>query len=394
MSDKKRLKIAIFSDNFYPEMSGISDSIITMARELAKSGHRINFYAPRYSRKNHKIANVPMEELNLGENINIYRFSSLTYPSSPTKQARLVIPTFLRWTALRKFNPDIIHTHLPFGVGFEALAAAKFLKKPLVGTSHTPMGEFIRYGPIKAKWFSNLSLKLVSWYYNHCQFVTAPSQPIIDEMIEYNFRRLNRVISKPIDLENFQPASLGEKNKLKEKFGLSVKAVLHPGRLAPEKNIDVIIKAIALVKEKIPEVTLGLTGHGSAASSLKALTKKLKLEKQVKFFGRIETLELAKLYQASDIFVVTSTAETQCMSMMQGMASGLPVIGVKARALPEYINPENGFLIEPYDHKALAEKIIYLFKHPEKRQKLGQGGLAYVQKFSAPRVTEEWEDLY
>ena len=205
---------------------------------------------------------------------------------------------------------------------------------------------------------------------------------------------MNRVISNPIDLENFQPASLGEKNKLKEKFGLSVKAVLHTGRLAPEKNIDVIIKAIALVKEKIPEVTLGLTGHGSAAYSLKALTKKLKLEKQVKFFGRIETLELAKLYQASDIFVVTSTAETQCMSMMQGMASGLPVIGVKARALPEYINPENGFLIEPYDHKALAEKIIYLFKHPEKRQKLGQGGLAYVQKFSAPRVTEEWEDLY
>ena len=71
------MKIAIYSDNFYPEMSGISDSIIALAKELSRRGHRVNFYVPRYSKKNFRISKLKPEELNLGKNIEIFRLPSI-----------------------------------------------------------------------------------------------------------------------------------------------------------------------------------------------------------------------------------------------------------------------------------------------------------------------------
>lgn len=385
------MKIAIFSDNFYPETSGISDSIITLAKELAKDGHKIRFYAPKYSRKNFAIVDLKPIEIELGKNISVKRMFSFPYPNSPTRQARIVIPALWRWLDVKKFKPDIIYSQLFFGVGLEALIAAKLLKVPFVGTSHTPMSEFMNYSPIKSKKITNLMLKYVNWYYGKCDFITTPSCAIINEMKEMGFRKKAQVISNPIDLFHFSKPALEKKQALKKKYGLSNFTIISAGRLAPEKHLDDIIKAVRIAKKNIPEINLVLTGRGSAEEPLKELAKKLHLEQEVKFLGFVEFHELVELYQASDVFVVASTAEAQCISMMQGMASGIPVIGVRAHALPEYINSENGFIVEPHDFKALAEKIEILHKDPEKREWLGQGGLYFVKKFSIGNVTAEWK---
>ena len=75
------MKIAFFSDNFYPELSGISDSIVTLGRELGRRGHVIKFFAPYYSKKNYQKINKPMEEISLGPNVSVERFFSLPYPT-------------------------------------------------------------------------------------------------------------------------------------------------------------------------------------------------------------------------------------------------------------------------------------------------------------------------
>ena len=110
--------------------------------------------------------------------------------------------------------------------------------------------------------------------------------------------------------------------------------------------------------------------------------------------GYVETSVFVKIYQASDIFAVMSTAETQCISMMQAMATGIPVIGANSWGLPDYINSENGYLVEPGDIKTLAEKIIYLLENPDERKRLGQGGLKFVQKFGIKNITDEWEEIF
>ena len=137
------MKIAIFSDNFYPELSGISDSIIASGQALARRGHEIIYFAPRYSAADYALVNRQDNDSSFGENIFVHRFSSFPFPA-PTKQGRLVIPTLWRWLNLKKYHFDVIHTQDFFGVGLEALMASKMLKIPMVGTSHTPYNRIYR----------------------------------------------------------------------------------------------------------------------------------------------------------------------------------------------------------------------------------------------------------
>lgn len=389
------MKIAIFADNFYPELSGISDSVITLSRELALRGHTIHFYVPHYSPKDYRIVNLKLEELDLGKNIAITRFSSIPFTSAgSTGQTRFVIPTGLRCLSFIRNRPDIIHTNQMYGSGVEALVAAKVLKIPLVGTNHTALREFLSFSPIKAAWFKDWGLGYESWYYNRCEFVTAPSQSVFNDMEQNGFYRPHSVVSNPIDTETFRPSSESEREKTKEMFGLSGKTVFYVGRLGPEKNVEVIVNAMALVKRKIPDAGLAIAGYGTSMVSLKILAEKLGLSGSIKFLGTVDKVTVAQLFNASEVFAIASTSETQSLTLMQALACGRPVVGVRAKALPEYINPDNGFLVEPGDYKALAEKIISLLENPKQREILGRGALEYSKKFSASRITDEWERIY
>jgi len=387
------MRIAMFADNFYPEMSGLSDSIIDSAKELARLGHQVDIYAPKYSAKDFATYNVEAKELDLGENIKIHRFFGFKYPT-PTNQGRLVIPTCLRWIFMLKNKPDIIHVHDVFGTGFEGMVASKFLRVPLVGTNHTPITEFLKYGPVQNKLIDKLALKFVSWFYNRCDFVTAPCGVILKEMKEYNFRKQERVLSNPVDLKNFYPVPEVDRQKVKQDFGLSQFTVLYTGRLAAEKHVDVIIRSIALLKEKIPSINFAITGHGSAEEDLKKLAEELGVKEQVKFFGTLSVPDHAKIYKGVEVFAIASTAEMQSLSMMKAMATAVPVIGVNAWALPEYINADNGFVLEPGDFEGIADKIMYLFKNPEKRKELGDGGMKLAKEFSPAKIAEEWVSIY
>ena len=357
-------------------------------------GHRVQFYVPRYSAKDFSVVNLPPVEPELGAGIGIFRLPSLPYPPAPTRQGRFVLPVLSSLLHIRKFNPDIIYTQDFFSAGIEALVVSKILRKPLVGTSHTPVSEFLKYSPFRSGWMNKLILKYVSWYYNRCSWITAPCRAILTEMEEFGFRKSGMPLSNPIRLDEFQPVPGAEKKALKTMFGLSSKTILYAGRLAEEKHIDEIIHAVAIVRESIPDITLACTGHGNAESSLKQLVRTLHLEENVFFFGFLETQTFIQLYQASDLFTVMSTAETQCMSMIQAMTVGLPVIGANAGGLPEYINSECGFIVEPGDFRTLAQEIIRLFQNPREMERLGQGGYTYSKSFSANKIAEKWQELF
>lgn len=386
------MKIAIFSDNFYPELSGISDSIIASAQELAKLGHQIHFFVPDYSQKNYETAGIiSKREIDLDRDIQISRFFSFPYPT-PTKQGRMVIPCGLRTLEVRRFKPDIIHSHLFFGVGIEALIASKLLKIPIIGTNHTAISEFVKYAPVNAKWLETISLRYVSWYYNRCNLTTSPSRLLLEEMKLHRFRGRQETVYNPIDAETFNVVTDRNKGELKKKFNLNDKTIVYAGRFAPEKNIDIIVRAVALAKEKIPDITLAMAGHGSFFEDIKKLVTELGLEQNTRFLGTLSHFELADLYRASEIFSITSTSEIQSMTLIQAMACGLPIIGVKARGF-EHIG-ENGILIEPGDINALSEKIVLLLNDPAMRNALSEKSLRFAQKLSDKNIAMEWEKIY
>ncbi len=387
------MKIAIVSDNFYPELSGIADSITTTGKELAKLGHKVCFVALDYSKENYKTIGADKKELNLGENIQIVRVPSIPYPTG-TKQSRLTLPVGLSLKAVKKFNPDVIHTNDIASLGIEALHCAKILKKPLVGTDHTPMVEFLKYSPIKGKFVQKAVSRYDAWYYNQCDFVSSPCNAIFEELKKFGFSKpRHRALSNPINIDKFKPI----KNKwpLKKKIGLFDYSLLYMGRIAPEKKIDVTLKAVANIIKKNPKIGFVIAGTGSQVEELKALVSQLGIEKNVKFFGYFKNIDdIVDLYNGSDLFVIPSVAETQSIVMMQAMACKLPVIAARAWGLAEYVNEHNGILIEPADVSGLYEKILYLYQNKSVSQKLGEGGRAFVEKFSPLYIAKEWERIY
>lgn len=387
------MRIAMFSDNFYPEMSGISDSVIESSRALSRLGHHVDIYAPAYSKKDFARYAVPAAELDLGENIKIHRFFSVRYPA-PTGQGRFVIPTFLRWLWMFKNKPDVIHVHDCFGVGIEGLAASWCLNVPLVGTNHTPITEFLKYAPVQHVLISKIALRYVSWFYNRCRFVSAPCKAILEEMKVHGFNKPHEARSNPIDVAHFKPVSPEEKAQAKKEFSLSDFTVLYTGRLAAEKHVDVLIRAVAMAKKQIPMIQLAITGHGISEEGLKKLAKELHVEDSILFFGTVPADKHARIYKAADVFAIASTAEMQSLSLMKAMATGMPVIGVNAWALPEYIHKENGFILEPGDYAGIAEKIILLYKDPLLAHELGGYGSHEVQEFAPEKIAHTWEMTY
>lgn len=387
------MRIAIYSDNFYPELSGISDTIIASGKELAKRGHLINYFVPKYSKKNYDLLKLPYEEASLHKNIKITRFPSFSFPTG-TKQSRFVIPTGLGSFSLKKFNPDVIHTNLIAGVGIEALFDAKLLKKPLVGTNHTPIVQFLSYFPIKGKLVQKTASKYDAWYYNHCQFVSSPSNPVLNEMKKYGFKAPCGVVPNPVDVDVFKPPK--SKKELKQKYGISEFSLFYAGRLAPEKNVDMMVKAAANLKKIIPEINVVIAGRGSSEQDLKKIIENSGLKDNSKFFGFIESPQkFAELYNANDIFVMMSVAETQSISMMNAMACEMGVVATNAWGLKDYAKDGvNSLVVEQEDQKALEEKILHLYKNQKELEKLGKQAREYVSQFSPEKIAKMWEDAY
>jgi glycosyltransferase involved in cell wall biosynthesis len=384
------MRIAIFSDHFHPELGGIQDSVESLATALGRRGHAVDFYAPRYAQAEYRRVGLEPGELRLGERVSISRFASLPFPSA-TDQSRLVLPLPWRWLRLlRRRRPDVIHTQTFFGVGLEALLVARILGIPIVGTNHMAIKAFAAYLPFKSRW----AVDYVLWYYNHCDFVTAPSQSVFDDLGLFMRPVCHSVISNPIDTMTYAPVTLDYRRALKVELGLNDTTLCYAGRLGVEKSIDVVFRAIALVRERLPSIELVLAGHGAHERALHNLAFELDITQNVRFLGTLEKAKLAMVLQASDIFVTMSTSETQGMAMLQAMACGLPAIGARSRALPEFIDVDTGITVEPEDHVGLAESIIQLLTDDERRRRLGRQAAASVGRFGVDAVAGQWEALY
>ncbi|UVK57538.1 glycosyltransferase (plasmid) [Mesorhizobium sp. AR02] len=384
------MRIAIFSDNFHPELGGIQDSIEALAKALGQRGHAVDFYVPHYGRREFERINAMPVELNLGPHIRVHRLHSVPFPSS-TKQSRAVFPTPASWLHLpMAARPDVIHTQTFFGAGLNALLAGRRLGVPVAGTNHTAIKAFGSYLPFGM----DAAAAYVLWYYNHCDFVTAPSLSVFNELGQDRLRRPLEVVSNPIATDIFRPVSPAMKRKLRTALRLHGPTIVYAGRLGSEKNIDPILHALALLKQRVPSAELVIAGHGSQERHLRALVQRLCLEPSVRFVGTLTKSNLAELFQASDVFVTMSTSETQGMALLQAMACGIPVIGANARALPEFIANDRGFLVEASDVASLADRLADLFGHSHVRSRLGRGGASYVKQFATERIADQWEHHY
>ena len=387
------MRIAIFADNFYPELSGVADTVLVTGRELARRGHQIEYFVPAYHEKDYRIAQVTKKEIPNDPNIIVHRDWCFSYPT-PTMQGKLYLPK--PWRGF--FNNtkfDIIHSNSFFGPGLDALCFSRVKSIPLVGTNHTLIEAFLSYSPINNAWVAKKINEFIIWYFNKCKFVSTPSVFLLEEMRKKGLISEGQFVTNPIENSFFKPRI--EKENLKNELGLNDFTILFVGRLSDEKNPEVLLWAFMNFAKKYPKTTLVFVGEGALRKKMETLVRESEVGNRIKFRGPYSGETKQKLYDlfhASDVFVMTSPSETQSMCTTQAMAAGLPIIAANAGSLPELVSSDRGLLFKFDDSNELSQKIEELYLKSELRQKLGLNAKNFAQKYSVENVADEWEKIY
>ncbi len=370
------MRIALVSDIFLPQLSGIADSVALLAETLARHGNTVRIYAP----------DLP----GAGPDPAILRLPAWAVPGSGNGLA-LVSPVGVLADA-RRFAPDIIHSHTFSTLGLAAMFTARRLAVPLVGTDHTFPADYLHYIGLDFRPFRFAARKSAALYYNRCAYVTAPSRSMLSELETYGLSRPAAVISNQIPLSVFRP--LPNRAGLKAKYGLGISTILLFGRVAIEKNLDFALEVFAGTGREM-DVDLAVIGDGPYRSAFESKVRALGLGSRVRMLGVLRGSALVEAINACDVFLTTSQSETQSMTMVQSMACGLPVVAARAGGLIEYVdNGRTGFLVNPEDPQAFISSILSLFHDPDMRSRLTAGALAGVNGFDPDSITAQFEHIY
>lgn len=385
------MKIALFSDTFPPQINGVSNSVYKSALALSKQNHDVCLFTVRRRSKQSKE--------NFCTDINHEKLHINILPSMPFwgyAGERITLPLGFTANKIKKFNPDIIHSHTPFGVGWEAIISAKLLKIPVVGTHHTFYDHYLKYLHIDLPLFKKFSWRYTIAYYNRCDLILSPSNSLAQSLKHHGLKKPVETLSNFIDTNFFVPAAdAAAKKKLKNKLGVSDKSLIYVGRLSYEKSIDQIMRALVIISRKNPSTKLIIAGDGPARQMLEKLAHTLKIEKNVCFLGFICGQNLLETLQTSDIFITSSKSENMPLSILEAMSVGLPIIGANALGIPEIIkNNYNGFLVPPDKPEIMAQKISELINNDSLIKKFSAASRALALEYSQDKIVKSLENIY
>jgi glycosyltransferase involved in cell wall biosynthesis len=376
------MKIAVFTDTFYPQVNGVVNAVRNYDKMLTGLGHTVTVFT---SGKKPEVTTMD------GAEVRRYRaFTFLPYP-----EFEYSVDVIHPVTAAVRFKPNIVHAHTPFLMGYCAWMTARRLRLPLVGTFHTPIDEYVMYVAKNSR-LSQRMLKRIAkyyqdWFYSRCDVIIVPA-PAAARYLEVKDKQIIPV-SNGIDLSRYGPAG---REEIRARFGLGESPVImHGGRLSFEKRIEGVIDAMPPVLEKVPDAKLLIVGNGPARKFLEGRVKELGLEKSVVFTGYVSDADFPKVFAAADVLAINSPVETQSLIILEAMATGLPVVGADAAAIPDaVVDGENGFLFRPDDSGQLARDVIRILTDDSLRARLKEGALMTASEHSLERTTKKLLQVY
>lgn len=386
------MKIAFFTDTFLPQTNGVVSSVLTLASGLRERQHQILIVAPKPAAG---------QEQDLLPKLG---FDYILLPSLPAviyNGERLSLPiTPALIEKLRQFNPDIIHHHNPFLVGFAGVLLSKILNIPLVGTFH---GYFMEPEYLKivnlngdTRLLSNLLWKFAIFFFDQSDVIVTPSSVAQRDIVHHGGKRPVYVICNTIDLNKVKKIKKAALQWLREKYGLRSHVILYVGRLSREKSLDVLIKSFAHVLSQEQDISLLIIGDGPALHELVNIVNRLGIRQNVIFAGVIPQEDLLRLgyYQLADAFVTASTSECQPVTLIEAMHFGLPLIGVAHRGTAEMLDGV-GLLAKPAHTHDLARQILDIIRNKNLRNRLGQiSRREFAAKYAPEIVIPQYESLY
>jgi 1,2-diacylglycerol 3-alpha-glucosyltransferase len=294
-----------------------------------------------------------------------------------------------------EWQPDIIHSQCEFSTFFIARKIAKKLDIPVIHTYHTVYEDYTHYFSPSKKWGRLMVASLSRWIIRQTACVIAPTEKVRTILNGYGIDRDIRVIPTGIDLHRFTEAPTAEKMfAIKNQLGIPEenRILLYVGRLAKEKTLEELLEYHA--KRHMEVLTFLIVGDGPHRAALERMTAELGIQASVVFAGMIPPDHIGDYYHLGDLFASASVSETQGLTYVEALASGLPVLCRSDECLDGVVlDGLNGWQYE--NEQDYFEKLDFFMGSEETRKTMTEDAAKLArQTFSSAAFAEKVERVY
>ncbi len=368
------LHIALVSETYPPEVNGVANTLGRLCQGLRERGHRLQLVRPRQADDT-----APNDDqLLLTRGWPLPGYAGLQWGQSSLHKL------LRRW---QRNRPDVLYIATEGPLGLSALRAARRLGIPVVSGFHTNFQQYSdHYG---FGLLTRLLTGYLRWFHNRSRLTLVPSPSQRLELQRRGFERLE-LLARGVDGQLFHPARRSAALRTEWGLGEDEIAVLHVGRLAAEKNLQLLIRAFRQLQRDLPQQRLRLVLVGDGP-----LRAQLQTELPEALFCGVQRGEaLAAHYASGDLFLFPSLSETFGNVVLEALASGLAVVAFDQAAAAQHIrHGHNGALATPGDEAAFIESARWLLEDPESLRRVRLNARQHAGKQGWPAIVERFESL-
>lgn len=375
-ADARGIRLALCSDTFAPQLNGVTRTLERLTSAVRARGGEVRVFS------------VADPEAVPGD--DVHRFPSAAFWAYP--ELRLALPSAATLAReLGRFRPTVVHAATPFGVGLAARAASRLLRVPFATSYHTSFNAYAHFYKLGA--LARPGWAFLRWFHDSGARTWVPTESVRAELRARGFHRLG-IWSRGVDRARFSPAF--RSTMLRASLGLGPDDVLvaYVGRVALEKGVDVLARAMHLVRRAAGRrrVVFAVAGDGPYLAACRE-----EVPADVVFTGTLTGDALSAFYASADLFVFPSTTDTFGNVLLEAMASGLPILAADAGPTRELLATGAGIMVPGGDAAALARAIRALADDPGHRARLVAAGHMQARRMSwdavFDRLVEEYHEL-
>ncbi|WP_034386443.1 glycosyltransferase [Deinococcus sp. YIM 77859] len=372
------MRIGIVTATYLPSRNGVATSTALYVRGLRARGHEVRVFAPR-----HPQASGPEE--------GVYRLNS-SFAGARVLGAPADYPVMLapgpRLTArLPLRDLDVLHTMHPFLAGQLALKWARLSGAPVVFTAHTQYDQYLHYAPMPRRVGRAMLRPHVAAFARRVDAVLAPGRAMVEMLRAYGFMGKVELFPNPVDLAAFREAR-GDAFRAEHRVPRDTPLVMYLGRLAPEKNLEGLLRAFAQARAARPALRLLVVGDGPSREAAR-----VGAPEGVTFTGPLPYARVPEALAAADAFLTASTSEVLPMSMIEALAAGTPLVAARSPAALDLVQEGVNGTVREADPEALADGLLNVL-HPARLPALQAGARASAAQYDLPTRAAALEEVY
>lgn len=373
---RQSLRIAVVTETYPPEVNGVAATIASFVEGLRARNHEVQLVRPRQGTDEGSVNDASSREVLL---------RGLPIPQYP--QLKLGLPSKRALVDLWKLRrPDLVHVVTEGPLGWSSIEAAAKLRIPVCSDFRTNFQTYSKHYGIG--WLQRPIMGYLRKFHNRTRFTMVPTEAMRKKLADDGFRNL-KIVARGVDTRLFDPQRRSAELRRAWGAGPETMVAIHVGRLAPEKNLGVLVAAYDAMRARDPKLKLVLVGDGPARRDLERRCP------GAIFVGTRAGIDLASHYASGDIFLFPSTTETFGNVTPEAMASGLAVVAYDYAAAAQLIEPRvNGMLAE-FDNTAdFVRMAAELGTDAAAAREMGLRARHTAEGHAWDRVVEQLESLF